>query len=61
MSSIGVPGSAQRIAFYLSIERYLLYFLKNRLQNKTGQVGDLSYHHEIRKLTYDNMIELQES
>lgn len=61
VSSIGAAGSPTRIAFYNSIQSYLLYYLKNRLQNKTGQVGDLSYHHEIRKLTYDQIIELQES
>lgn len=59
--TVGTIGSSLRIAFYESIKEYLINYLKNALQYNADHVGDLAYRSEIRKLTYNEIIELKQS
>lgn len=62
VTTVGSVGSAQRNAFYLSIEEYLWNYIKNSVITKLRQVSnDLSFRFNIRPLNYRELLEEIES
>lgn len=61
-TSVGTPDSITRNTFYTNIQSYLVNYLIQRLNSNLFQTNrDLTYHPEIRKLTFPDRIEMSES